>query len=131
MDIVRLDNEQGTSLPTVGSDSIFFQPGKQYRLVFMGDGDQLRGQVYELPNTDVPVVDITTTDGTYALGASGLVVVNNATETGYTGGADVTFDNFLMLAGEPRLTVALVDPNVEVSRIGCKALRTCPQPGLT
>ena len=30
-------------------------------------------------------------------------------------GADVTFDNFLMLAGEPRLTVTLVDPNVEVS----------------
>jgi hypothetical protein len=115
MDIVRIDYEYSTSLPTTGSDSIHFEPGKQYRLVFTGNGNDLRGQVFELPNTTIPVLDIATTDFFYAAGACGLIVANNATDTGYDGGGDTTFDNFLMLPGEPRLSIALSGTDVVVT----------------
>jgi hypothetical protein len=115
MDIVRLDYEQATSLPTTGSDSIHFEPGKQYRLVFSGVDDQFRGQVFELPNTLVPVVDITASDPFYTHGACGLVVANNSEQTGYDGPADATFDNFLMLAAPPVLSVVQSGGNLEVS----------------
>ena len=114
MDIARVDNEYGISLPTTGNDSIHFQPGKQYRLVFTGDGDQLRGRVYELPDTSTPVVDITTTDPYYTSGACGLIAANNAEFT-YDGPADATFDNFLMLAAEPSLSVSVNGTSVVVT----------------
>ena len=70
----------------------------------MGSGNNLTGQVYELPNTTVPVVSYSTTDDTYTNGSVGLVVANNSTETGYDGPADATFDNFLATTAEPRIT---------------------------
>ena len=103
MDIVRLDNEVAVNLPTTGTDSIHLEPGKQYRFAFSGVGDSLTGQVYELPNTLLPVLTISTSDPSYPSGSSGLVVANNATESGYDGPADATFDNFLNTTGEPRL----------------------------
>ncbi len=104
MDIVRLDNESPTSLPTTGADSIHLVPGKQYRFAFIGVDNNLTGRVYELPNTSVPVVEISATDGTYPNGSSGLVVANNSSETGFDGPADATFDNFLQTSAEPRLS---------------------------
>ncbi len=109
MDIVRLDSENPTSLPTSpsGGDSVHFQSNKQYRLVFIGAGNNFTGQVYELPNTSTPVVDITASDPAYASGEAGLTVANNASESGYDGPADATFDNFLATTAEPRLSVNL------------------------
>jgi hypothetical protein len=101
MDIVRLDGEVGTSLPTTGSDGIHFEPGKQYRLVFQGIGSNFLGQVFELPNTAVPVVEITATDSAYQSGNSGLVVVDNSTDSGFNGAGDATFDNFVAAVGYP------------------------------
>ena len=115
MDIVRLDNEAPSNLSTTGNDSIHLQPGKKYRFVFMGSGGDFKGEVYELPNTFVPVVSITASDPSYPNGACGLVVADNASEIGYTGAADATFDNFLSLIAEPRLAVALNAGSVEVS----------------
>ncbi len=115
MDIVRIDYEASSNLPTTGSDAMHFEPGKQYRLVFMGDADQLKGQVYELPNTTTPVLELTASDPTYAAGACGLLVANNATSSGYNGGGDATFDNFLMLPGEPRLAIAMSGTDVLVT----------------
>jgi hypothetical protein len=105
MDIVRLDGEVPTSLPTTGTDSIHLEPGKSYRFAFIGKGTNFTGMVYELPNTSVPVVTITATDDTYASGSVGLVVANNSSETGFDGPADATFDNFLATTAEPRLAV--------------------------
>jgi hypothetical protein len=106
MDIVRLDNELPTDLDPSGSaDTIHFETNKQYRIVFMGVGPTLTGQVYELPDTANPVVNYSVTDATYTSGSVGLVVANNASEIGYTGSADATFDNFLATTAEPRLTV--------------------------
>jgi hypothetical protein len=107
MDIVRLDGEVPTSLPTTGTDSIHLVPGKQYRFAFIGVDDLLIGRVYELPNASTPILEITATDSSYPNGSSGLVVANNSSETGFNGGADVTFDNFLQTTAEPRLTVEL------------------------
>ncbi len=115
MDIVRLDGEVGTTLSSPESDKIHFEPGRQYRLVFMGTGGQLRGQVFELPDTLTPKLELTATDDTYPNGASGLVAANNAEESGFDGPADATFDNFLMLPAEPRLTARADGPNVEVT----------------
>jgi hypothetical protein len=127
MDIVRIDYEFATSLPTTGSDGIHFIPGRRYRLVFMGNADQLRGQVFELPDTTTPVVDITATDPIYTAGACGLLVANNATDTGYNGGGDVTFDNFLMLPGEPRLAIGVTGGDVVVTWPGVPfTLQTTP-----
>ena len=107
MDIIRLDNEVPTDLdPSGGLDTIRFQTNKQYRLVFMGVGPNLTGQVYELPDTANPVVNYSVTDATYTTGSDGLVVANNASETGYNGPADATFDNFLATTAEPRLAVS-------------------------
>lgn len=114
MDIVRVDNEAGTSLSTTGNDSLHFVPGKKYRLVFTGIGSQLRGRVYELPNVSTPVVDISATDSTYTSGAAGLLVVNNAAPT-YAGAADATFDNFAALSAEPVLTVTSTGGSVKLS----------------
>jgi hypothetical protein len=107
MDIVRLDCEQPTDLDPSESmaNVIHFDTNKQYRVVFMGVGTNLTGQVYELPNTANPVVNYSVTDTTYTSGSAGLVVANNASETGYNGPADATFDNFLATTAEPRLTV--------------------------
>jgi hypothetical protein len=116
MDIVRLDNEQPTDLdPSGGLDSIHLQTNKQYRLVFMGVGPALTGQVYELPDTVNPVVNYSVTDDTYTSGSVGLVVANNASESGYDGPADATFDNFLATTAEPRLTVTATPGGIAVS----------------
>jgi len=115
MDIVRLDAEVGTSLPTTGSDSIHLEPGKKYRFAFIGAGNSFTGMVYELPNTSVPVVTITATDDAYASGLAGLLVANNASETGFDGPADATFDNFLATTAEPRLSVTALSNRIAIS----------------
>jgi hypothetical protein len=107
MDIVRVDNEQATTLSHVGADSIHLQPGTNYRFAFIGDGNNFTGQVYQLPDMANPVVSISASDGTYVNGSCGLIVANNASETGYNGGADATFDNFLNTSAEPRLSASL------------------------
>lgn len=107
MDIVRIDNEQSTTLSHVGSDTIHLQPGQQYRFAFIGNGSSLTGQVYQLPDTSNPVVSFSATDGTYVFGSCGLVVANNASESGFDGPADATFDNYLNTSAEPRLSASL------------------------
>lgn len=116
MDILRVDSEQPTDLdPSGGVDSIHLQTNKTYRFVFMGVGPTLTGQVYELPDTVNPVVNYSVTDDTYTSGSVGLVVANNASESGYDGPADATFDNFLATTAEPRLTVTPAPGGVTVS----------------
>ncbi len=113
--IARLDNEFFVNLPPAGNPSIQLQPGKAYRLTFSGVGENLTGQVYELPNTSVPAVTISTTDPNYPSGCSGLIVANNAVETGYDGPADATFDNFMNTTGEPRLNIDAANSAVKLT----------------
>lgn len=115
MDIIRLDGELPTVLPNLtGTDSIHFDPTKQYRIVFMGSGGNFTGQVYQLPDTSNPLVNITATDANYPSGSSGLVVANNNSPT-YDGGADATFDNFLSTTAEPRLQFSSSGGNINLT----------------
>lgn len=115
MDIVRLDGEFPTVLANItGTDAIHFETNKQYRLVFIGRGTNFTGRVYELPNTTTPVVELTAFDETYASGALGLMVANNAAPT-YSGPADATFDNFFTSRVEPKLDVEVENGNLVLS----------------
>jgi hypothetical protein len=113
MDIVRLENEVPVSLPTEGADAIHFEPGRQYRLEFIGEGNSFTGRVYELPNLSIPLVEITAVDDVYSSGAPGLVVANNAAAA--DGPADATFDNFLAVNAEPRLSYSLADGQIGIT----------------
>lgn len=106
MDIVRVDSESPTDLDSntfFGNDSVHLITGHSYRFVFMGVSNVFRGQVYDLTNTVVPIVDYGVTDPAYdpsgadhVSGPMGLIVANN----GDGNGADATFDNFLATDGE-------------------------------
>ena len=124
MDIVRLDGENPTDLDGhtyFGSDSMHLLTNHTYRFVFMGVGGTFRGQVYDLTNTTVPLVDYGTTDPLYdpnasdhVSGTTGLIVANNAGTL--DGSADATFDNFLATDGAllsanfPLLSVSMPSP---------------------
>src|SRR5882724_6723767 len=100
MDIIRIDGEVPTDLDPPGAmDGIHLVPGNSYRFVFIGVGDQLTGQVYQLPDTFNPVVNYSVTEGTYASGVSGIIVADNSSAG--DGTADMTFDNFLSTVAEP------------------------------
>jgi hypothetical protein len=104
LDITRIVNENpssggGGGVPVNGNDRVEFVSGRHYRLVFLGKGTQLTGRVYELPNDNTPVAEITGSDANFADGISGLVIYDN-TSTG-TGATDVTFDNYVAYPEEP------------------------------
>jgi hypothetical protein len=108
MDIVRIDSEAPTDLDDqtyYGTDSIHLQTGHSYRFVFMGVSNTFRGQVYDLTNTTIPLVDYGATDPLYdptandhVSGMTGLLIANNASTR--DGPADATFDNFLATDGQ-------------------------------
>lgn len=105
MDIVRIAAEQPADLDNqtfFGNDSIHLITGHSYRFIFMGVSNVLRGQVYDLTNTVIPLVDYAVTDpqydpngADYVSGPVGLIVANNDSASGYSGGAGATFDNFV------------------------------------
>jgi len=130
MDIVRIDNEAPTDLDGktyFGNDSVHLETGHGYRFVFMGIGDTFRGQVYDLTNTTLPIVDYGATDPQYdpaaadhVSGMTGILIANNAPSA--DGPADATFDNFLATDGPllsanfPLLSITLHPPtNVVVT----------------
>jgi len=79
---------------------LVLEPGRHYRMVFIGVGPNMEGRVYALPNIRTPILQLTATpDATYPSGISGMVVVAN--EPGDTGSADATFDNYLAMDSEP------------------------------
>jgi len=124
MDIVRLDGELPTDLDGqtyFGNDPIHLVTGHSYRFVFMGVADTFRGQVFDLTNTLVPLVDYGATDPLYdptaadhVSGATGVIIANNA--SGGDGPADATFDNFLatdgplLAANFPLLSISMPSP---------------------
>jgi len=103
VDISRIDGEAPTGVTVTGSDAIHFQPGKTYRMVFIGRGPTLEGRVYELPNTTTPVITVVGSDATYSSGQNGMVVFDNNKGLSFT---DTTFDNYYATDIEPpRITV--------------------------
>jgi len=97
-DLSRLAGEVPAGLPT-GPSGLHLDPAKDYRFVFLGHGGDLEGRIYELPNTDAPILVLTSTDpNPYPSGYCGLVVYDNS---GGTGTCDATFDNYVAQDVEP------------------------------
>jgi hypothetical protein len=108
MDIVRIVDEGPVDLDdytVFGDDSLHLVTGHSYRFVFMGVSNVFRGQVYDLTNTVIPLVDYCVTDpaytpagSTHVSGPVGLMAADNS--GGTVDGASATFDNFVASDGE-------------------------------
>jgi len=96
VDISLITDEVANGISLTGSDTLFLVPGHSYRFVFIGRGPNLEGRVYELPNTNTPLVTVSGVDTTYESGVSGFVIYN-----GDNLAADATFDNFFSTDIEP------------------------------
>jgi hypothetical protein len=68
--IYRVDNEQATSLVL---STITLNPTNIYRLSFFGQGTDLEGRIYLLPNTNTPLLSLSANDPNYASGYCGLI----------------------------------------------------------
>jgi len=97
VDVSVLDGEVPRGLTLAGSDGIHLNPGSSYRFVFIGRGENFEGRVYQLPDTNTPLIQVTCMDATYPSGTSGLVIYDN---TGMSL-CDATFDNFVSNDVEP------------------------------
>lgn len=110
VDISRITGEAPSGVTVTGSDAIHLQPGKTYRMVFIGRGATLEGRVYELPNTTTPVITVVGSDSTYPSGQNGMVVFDNS---GGRFATDTTFDNFYAadywVVEPPRITMTKGD----------------------
>jgi hypothetical protein len=87
--IYRLTDEQYSTISTA---AIYLNPTNSYRLAFFGQGTNLQGLVYLLPNTNVPIVTVSGSDSIYATGYCGLAQVDQSSAKTYP--TDVTWDNY-------------------------------------
>jgi hypothetical protein len=103
LDISRLVSEQPIGQIETAPSGLHLTRGKSYRFVFMGEGQNFEGQVYELPNTTTPLIRLPAfdPDNLYPSGQVGIVV---ASQSSLTIAGDATWDNFLATTGEPRIT---------------------------
>lgn len=106
VDVSVITGEAPDGVSLTGSDRIHFNPGTTYRMVFIGIGPNLEGRIYQLPDTNNPIIRVTGFDPTYESGAGGLVIYDNSSAADNT--CDVTFDNFYAIDSEPP-TLVLVD----------------------
>jgi len=88
IDISKVTNEEPDE---VAAMALTLAPGGDYRLVFEGNGDELRGAVYALTDLATPLGQISGIDNAYGSGIGGLVVFDNGSGTT---GANATFDNY-------------------------------------
>ena len=77
------------------------------RMVFVGQGNQLRGLVFKLPETMNPLVDCMATDTNLPLYTAGISAVFGFDNGGLTG-VDVTFDNYSDTPIVPPAVVATI-----------------------
>ena len=103
LDISRIVQEVPVGQIETAPSGLHLTRGKSYRFVFMGEGTNFEGQVYELPNTTTPLIRLPANDpdNLYPSGMAGFVVASQGS-LDVTG--DATWDNFLATTGEPRLT---------------------------
>lgn len=101
IDITRVTGEAAErSVRQNGDGNITLDPGKSYRLVFIGKGALLIARVYDLSDLVNPLVEISGTDTeAYPSGVNGLLVYDNSDTADST--ADATFDNYFEADIEP------------------------------
>jgi len=106
LDISRLVNEAPIGQIETAPSGLHLERGKSYRFVFMGSGTNFEGQVYELPDTSTPLIRLPANDPD-DLYPSGLVGLISASQSSCAIGGDATWDNFLAMKAEPRLSVSV------------------------
>jgi hypothetical protein len=106
--INRVTNEAEDG--TVATANVTLQPGRRYRMVFMGVGTTLTGKLFDLEDLTQPVATIVARGdeddrtATYSEGYSGLFVFfrgGSAQWTEPTSTAGATFDNYYAAATPP------------------------------
>jgi hypothetical protein len=114
LDISFLVAETPVDQIETGESHLHLTRGKSYRFVFMGDGTNFLGQVYELSGNPQLLISLPANDpnGLYAGGVVGLLV---ASQGSVTIPGDATFDNFVVTALEPRLSIEHSGSTVKVS----------------
>ena len=114
LDISRLVAETPIGQIETAPSGLHLTRGKSYRFVFMGNGTNFEGQVYELPNTTTPLIRLPANDpdDMYPSGLVGLVV---ASQGDYDVTGDATWDNFLATTAEPRIATSLSGGTVTLS----------------
>jgi hypothetical protein len=97
LDISKITGEAPSNVDT-GPSGIRLEPGRKYRMVFIGRGAALEGRLYETTDLVNPLLVIQGSDSTYTSGQNGLVVFDNSAGRSRT---DATFDNFYATDIEP------------------------------
>lgn len=114
LDVIVLSGEIPLGQIETPPSGVHLSRGKTYRMVFMGNGNNFIGRVYEHPDLSNPIKEVQASDPNflYASGRVGLIV---ASQGSVTIPADATFDNFLVTTAEPRLTANVSGGSVVVS----------------
>jgi hypothetical protein len=88
--------------------NIPLDPLQNYRLEFIGIGDELTGRVYDLNNLSEYLFEVSFTDSTYTSGQVGLLVADQGSLFTGNQSADATFDNFSVTAIPEPMTTTLL-----------------------
>ena len=91
-----ITDEAGENL---ADEAVPIDPGTPVRLVFQGDGNTFKCEIFALSDLTMPVTVLETSDSTWATGTSGIFVA--ADENDPAGATDCTFDNYFAAAEEP------------------------------
>ncbi len=82
-----------TTLPNLVMTNIgMLEPNNGFHLQFVGRGNQLSAEIYDLSDRSTPIASVETTDATYGSGTPGFLVESRAPN----GPASVLFDNLVV-----------------------------------
>jgi hypothetical protein len=99
---LQINSVTGELPDTVAAANITLIDGRSYRWVFQGQGDELRGSVYDMEDLTQPIAEVLTDQGwIYPSGNIGLFNFYRGDETDPVGIPDFTFDNFFVEATNP------------------------------
>ncbi len=74
------------------TSSVRLYPTNTYRLVLFGQGTDLEGRIYQLPNTNTPIVTLSINDPNWSSGYSGLVQADESVDMNQS--TDVTYGHY-------------------------------------
>src|SRR2546427_6883239 len=81
--ISSITNEAASDLPATSTSITLFRTNS-YRFVFTGQGTNFEGRIYQLPDTDNPIIAVSGSDDKYSNGIGGLLVFDNSSGGGGT-----------------------------------------------
>jgi hypothetical protein len=104
--IYRLTNE---TYSTLVNWPIHLAATNSYRLAFFGQGTNLQGRLYQLPNTNTPLVALSAGDAIYTNGYSGLAQADESST--HNSPTDITYDNYVAtnfcIADQPQSVICV------------------------